>query len=72
MCRGYLSVFTTGKVSSAGGNFSEADFDARRAFMAPVKSIVCVLFILLSVCMFMLCVLCAVQIYSHNLEWRPL
>jgi len=35
--QGYLSVFTTGKVSSPAGNFAESDFDVRRAFIAPVK-----------------------------------
>lgn len=36
--RGYLSVFTTGKILSPAGNFSESEHDVRRAFISPVKS----------------------------------
>jgi len=37
--QGYLSVFTTGKIVSPAGNFSESEHDVRRAFISPVKKI---------------------------------
>jgi len=36
---GYLSVFTRRKIESSSGNFIDADFDNRRAFIAPIKEL---------------------------------
>jgi len=35
----YLSVFTAGKVATPYGNFADADFDNRRAFISPLRKI---------------------------------